>query len=149
MEHLAILNKKLNLLQKIISGEKTIESRWYVNRKAPYGCIKKGDIVYFKNSGEPVSVKAVVNSVLQFDDLNDIKILQILKEYGKRLGVDESYASNIKGKKYCVLVFLENMKEIKQFDINKKGYGMMSAWITVEKIEKIKKYHSGSCANNL
>ncbi len=139
MEHLAILNKKLNLLQKIISGEKTIESRWYVNRKAPYGCIKKGDIVYFKNSGEPVSVKVSVANVLQFDNLNDAKILQILKEYGKRLGVDESYASNIKGKRYCVLVFLGNVKEIKQFDINKKGYGMMSAWITVDNINKLKK----------
>ena len=139
MEHLAILNKHLKLLQKIISGEKTIESRWYVNRKAPYGCIKKGDIVYFKNSGEPVSVKAVVGSVLQLDGLDDAKILQILKEYGKRLGVDDSYASNIKGKRYCVLVFLENVKETEQFDINKKGYGMMSAWISVENINKIKK----------
>jgi ASC-1-like (ASCH) protein len=139
MDHLAILNKKLNLLQKIISGEKTIESRWYVNKKAPYGCIKKGDIVYFKNSGEPVSVKTVVGGVLQFDNLNNDKILQILKEYGKRLGVDESYASNIGGKKYCVLIFLENVKEIKQFDIDKKGYGMMSAWISVDNIVRIKK----------
>ena len=110
-----------------------------MNRKAPYGCIKKGDIVYFKNSGEPVSVKAVVGSVLQLDGLDDAKILQILKEYGKRLGVDDSYASNIKGKRYCVLVFLENVKETEQFDINKKGYGMMSAWISVENINKIKK----------
>ena len=139
MEHLAILNKKLNLLQKIISGKKTIESRWYVNRKAPYGCIKKGDVVYFKNSGEPVAVKASVSSVLQFDDLTDAKILQILKEYGNKLGVDESYASNLKGKKYCILVFLENVKQIEQFEINKKGYGMMSAWISVENINGLKK----------
>lgn len=138
MEHLAILNKKLNLLQKIISGEKTIESRWYLHKKAPYGCIKKGDIVYFKDSGEPVSAKAIVSSVLQFDDLNDAKILRILKEYGKQLGVDESYASNIKGKKYCVLMFLENVKEIEPFDIDKKGYGLMSAWISVDNIWKIK-----------
>lgn len=139
MEHLAILNKRLNLLQKIISGEKTIESRWYVNRKAPYGCIKNGDIVYFKNSGEPVTVKAAVGGVLQFDSLDDTKVMQILKEYGERLGVDESYASNIKGKKYCVLVFLENVKEIKQFNIDKKGYGMMNAWISVDNMDKIKK----------
>ncbi len=139
MEHLAILNKKLNLLQKIISGEKTIESRWYVNRKAPYGCIKKGDVVYFKNSGEPVTVKASVSDVLQFDNLNDAKILQILKEYGKWIGIDESHASSFKGKRDCILVFLENVKPVEPFDINKKGYGMMSAWISVDNIEKIKK----------
>jgi len=139
MEHLAILNKRLNLLQKIISGEKTIESRWYLHKKAPCGCIKKGDIVYFKDSGEPVSVKASASSVLQFDDLNDAKILQILREYGKQLGVNECYASNIRGKRHCVLVFLENVKQVKPFNIDKKGYGMMSAWISVENIGQIKR----------
>ena len=138
MEHLAILNKRLKLLQKIISGEKTIESRWYVNKKAPYGCIKKGDIVYFKDSGGPVSVKASVSSVLQFDNLDEAKILQILKKHGKQLGVDESYALNLKGKRYCILVFLESVKQIQPFHINKKGYGMMSAWISVANIEQLK-----------
>jgi len=36
MDHVAILSKKYELLDKIISGEKTIESRWYVNRIAPW-----------------------------------------------------------------------------------------------------------------
>ncbi|MBU2638821.1 MAG: hypothetical protein KJ955_07645 [Nanoarchaeota archaeon] len=138
MEHLAILNKRRNLLQKIILGEKTIESRWYVNRKAPYGCIKKGDVVYFKDSGEPVSVKAFVSRVLQFDNLDDDKTLQILKEYGKQIGVGTSYAPALKGKRYCILVFLENVKEIQPFYINKKGYGIMSAWISVDNIGKLK-----------
>ncbi|MFH1065716.1 MAG: hypothetical protein V1734_04400, partial [Nanoarchaeota archaeon] len=100
MDHLAILNKRLNLLQKIIYGEKTIESRWYVNKKAPYGVIKKGDVVYFKDSGEPVSVKVFVSSVLQFDNLDDDKILQILREYGKQIGIGTSYAPALKGKRY-------------------------------------------------
>ena len=58
MDHLAILAKKRNLLPKIISGEKTIESRWYKFKKTPYNNISIGDTVYFKDSGEPANVKA-------------------------------------------------------------------------------------------
>lgn len=32
----------------------------------------------------------------------------------------------------------KNSKEIESFEINKAGFGMMSAWLTVENIDKIK-----------
>lgn len=66
MDHVAIMRKSWGLLPKILSGEKTIESRWYMARYAPWNRIEKGDIVYFKNSGEPVTVKAEVSKVMQF-----------------------------------------------------------------------------------
>ena len=66
MEHLAILDQKRKLLGKIISGEKTIESRWYKAKVTPWDRIKAGETVYFKESGEPVRVKATVSEALQF-----------------------------------------------------------------------------------
>jgi ASC-1-like (ASCH) protein len=48
MDHLAILSKEKNFLGRILSGEKTIESRWYRNRKPPFKTIAPGDTVYFK-----------------------------------------------------------------------------------------------------
>jgi hypothetical protein len=83
MDHLAILDKKRKLLPKIISGEKTIESRWYKTRRTPYNKIEVGDIVYFKDSGEPVRVRATVGKVLFFSDLTESKIRDILKDYAK------------------------------------------------------------------
>ena len=77
MEHIAILNKKLRLLEKIISGNKTIESRWYKSKKRPYKNIKKEEIVYFKNSGESVTIKTIVEKVLFFNNLNKSKIKNI------------------------------------------------------------------------
>ena len=69
MHHIAIMKKEWKLTQKILSGEKKIESRWYSNRSAPWGKIKAGETVYFKDSGEPVSIKAEVVKVLEFSDL--------------------------------------------------------------------------------
>ena len=56
MEHLAILSKHSRLLAKILSREKTIESRWYKFKKTPYKNIAIGDTIYFKESGEPVTL---------------------------------------------------------------------------------------------
>lgn len=141
MDHVAILSKKYNFLDKIISGKKTIESRWYVNRIAPWNKIKKRDIVYFKNSGEPIKAKASVKKVLQFD-LKNKKIKDILLEFGKDIGFNpNSYNEWIKiykNKNYCILVFLENPVKIKPFNINKKSYGTSSAWLCVSNINKIR-----------
>ena len=136
MEHLAILKKQW--LGKILSGEKTIESRWYRHRKTPYNNIAKGDIVYLKESGKPVTAKAAVKNVLFFDNLDRNKIKEILQRYGKQIGVTESYADELTGKNYCSLIFLEDVQETEPFDVNKKGYGMMAAWISVESIDELK-----------
>jgi len=142
--HIAIMKKSWGLTEKILSGEKTIESWWYQNRYPPWGKISTGDIVYFKNSGEPVKLKAEVKKVLQFKNLTPEKVTQILKKYGKDGGIDEKdfekYFNLFKNKKYCLLIFLEKVKKIKPFAINKTGFGAMAAWLTVvaDKFEKIK-----------
>ncbi len=139
MEHLAILSKERKLLAKIISGEKTIESRWYKFKRTPYQNISAEEVIYFKESGMPVTARAKVNKVLFFDDLNPEKVTQILEEYGTQIGIPVSYASNLIGKNFCTLIFLEDVEQIEPFDIDKKGYGLMSAWITVENIDALER----------
>ena len=143
MQHLAIMRKSWGLLPKILSGEKRIESRWYKNKYSPWDKIKRGDVVYFKNSGEPVGIRVEVNKVIQFSNLIPRRVKEILEKYGKEdgLGIKDlpRFFQKFKDKRYCILVFLKNPKKIKPFKINKKGFGIMSAWITVDNINKIKK----------
>ena len=138
MDHLAILSKEGKLLGKILSGEKTIESRWYKSKKTPYQNIAAGEVVYFKESGAPVTARARVATVLFFDKLDEDKMRTIFQEYGVGLGVQISYMEKMKDKKFCTLVFLEKVERITPFQVDKKGFGLMAAWITVDKIEKIK-----------
>ena len=139
MDHLAILSKHRKLLSKILSGEKTIESRWYKFKKTPYENISVNDNIYFKESGEPAATTAKVSKVLFFNDLNESKINEILNEYGKQIGVSKSYAFELVGKNFCTLIFIDNVKSIKPFQIDKTGYGVMNAWITVNDINSIRK----------
>lgn len=138
MHHLAILSKESGLLAKILSGEKTIESRWYKFPRTPYQKISVDDTIYFKESGAPVTAQAQVSRVLFYEGLDQDKIIQILTEYGPKIGVPLSYADRLKGKNYCTLIFLEQVESIPSFQIDKTGYGNMTAWITVEDIGLIK-----------
>jgi len=138
MDHIAILDKKRKLLPKIISGEKTIESRWYQTKRTPWHNIKKDDTVYFKDSGERVTARARVKDVLFFDELNKEKVQKILQKFGKAICMETlEYTSYYDKKKYCILIFLEDVSEIKPFDIDKTGFGNACAWMTVKDIKKI------------
>lgn len=119
MNHVAIMSKGWKWKQ--------IESRWLINKSAPLGKVKPGDRVYFKDSGGPVRIRAEVEKVQEFTDLD--KAAQIFGD-----------ASWKKDKKYCVLIWLKNPKKIEPFKINKAGFGSASAWLCVEDINKIRIY---------
>ncbi|MEK6964575.1 MAG: hypothetical protein AABX70_09245 [Nanoarchaeota archaeon] len=141
MDHIAIMKKSWKLLPKILSGDKTIESRWYMNKSAPWDKIKAGETVYFKDSGDPVTVKAQVSEVKQFD-LRHTLLSKILEQYGSKskicLSNPDPDSPYFKGKNYCILIFLKEVEPIKPFDINKKGFGISSAWLCVKDINTIK-----------
>lgn len=143
MDHVAIMKKSWGLTEKILSGKKTIESRWYSSRRAPWDRIKQGDTVYFKNSGEPVKVSARVVKVMQFDDLDSRKVGKILEKYGEMDGIEKSrtgyFYRLFKSKKYCMLIFLEDVRSVEPFDVDKRGFGAMSAWVVVPDISRIRK----------
>lgn len=133
--------KNNGFIEKIESGEKIIESRWYKFKKTPYDIVKIGDRIYFKRSGKVVTLASKVTKVIQFDELNEKKIKGILNTYGKDIGIEKANINNfylsVKDKKYCVLMFLTSIKRITPFKITKKGYGNMSAWISVKNIKEV------------
>lgn len=143
MDHVAILKKSWGLSKKILSGEKTIESRWYKTKYVPWDKIKPGDNVYFKDSGEPVSIRVRVTKVLQFGNLNSKKTRQILRKYAKsNLGIGHimpQIKRYVYGKNYCVLIFFDSVKKIRPFHVIRRGFGLRAAWITIGDIESIKK----------
>jgi ASC-1-like (ASCH) protein len=146
MDHLAILQSSSGLLEKILTGQRKIESRWYHSRIAPWNRIKKGDVIYFKYSCKAVEARANVKEVLQFSNLTSLKVTDLWHKYSKEIGIDtqqevDGCIQSTENKKYCILAFIENVQKIKPFAIDKHGYGNACAWITVDSISKIKKKH--------
>ena len=149
MDHIAILRKARiskgdNLLKDILEGKKTIESRWYVNKISPWDNIHKDDAVYFKESGNPVTARAKVAKVLQFEKLNTDTIKSILENYGSAISPNTSpeqwfsWAADQTKKRFCILVFLKDIEKVHPFNIDKTGYGNSSAWLAVGSIDKVR-----------
>lgn len=142
MDHVAIMKKSWGLTPKILSGEKKIESRWYKNKSSPWGKIKVGERIFFKDSGEQITLKAEVTKVLQFSDLTPKKVKEFLGKYGKKDGIKTKdipkYYKMFKEKRYCLLIFLKNPKKIVPFGIDKRGFGIMASWLRVKNINLIR-----------
>lgn len=136
------MKKSWGLLEKILFGKKTIESRWYMHKVKPWDAIGKGEMIYFKNSGEPVTVRAEVDYVLQFENLNSDKVKEILGKYGEADGIErrdlEKYYELFKDKRYCMLIGLRKVEAVEPFGIDKTGFGVMAAWLVVESVEQVK-----------
>ena len=137
------MKKSWGLIPKTLDGTKTCESRWYKSKIAPWGRVYPGDSLYFKNSGEPVTAKTRVTKVLQYEIENNDHALEVMKKHAKKdLGLDiisEEIKNYILNKNYAIFVFFNSVKKVSPFAIDKSGYGLMSAWITVDDINKIKR----------
>jgi ASC-1-like (ASCH) protein len=142
MHHIAIMKKSWKLTEKILDGRKTIESRWYLHKYAPWNKISTNDTIYFKDSGSPVTLKANVKNVLQFENLTPSKVRELLHTYGKEDGIEEKditeYYERFKNKKYCLLIYLKSVQKVKPFHIDKTGFGAMAAWITTRYINELR-----------
>ena len=114
------MNKRFgDLIAKILSGEKKIESRWSKNKIAPWDRVKTGDKIYFKNSGGPIVIMATVEKVRQFEK----------KDFAKAKELFPAADEWVLGKNYCVLIWLKNSKKVSPFKINKSGFGSAAAWL--------------------
>lgn len=103
-KHLAIFTKGVG--EKILSGEKIMESRFSRVKNPPFGAISSGDLVYIKPSGEDIIGQFRVQKVFFFDNLDQSDLKNLEKHYGKQLAIDKAYWSNKSNSKYGTLIFI-------------------------------------------
>ncbi|MFT5730205.1 MAG: ASC-1-like (ASCH) protein [Desulforhopalus sp.] len=143
MDHLAIMHK--HFMNKVLSGEKTVESRWSKDRRSPYGKIQTGDTIYFKFSSGPVAAKADVSKVDSFSIVDDRKGVEIYVDaHYKALGLEtlsrtKQFLHNNQSKYYVTFITLKKVRKIEDFNINKDGFGIRASWIVIEDINKLKR----------
>lgn len=143
MDHVAIMKKSWGLIPKILDGRKKIESRWGIKRCPPWGKVKAGDRIYFKNSGEPVTAVSEVFKIKEFENLTPQSVRKILEKYGGEDGISVSNLERTikwaRKKRYCTLIYLKNSRKIRPFNIDKAGFGAGIAWLCAGKISHIKR----------
>lgn len=137
MDHVVFLDSKSNELENLIKGNKSMIIRGATGRKLPHGRVNKGDILYFiRNNGEgEVKARGVVSSVFNSDKLSVEESFETIIRHQDKLQLPDKQFTKLAGKRYLVLIGLNDIKELEPFHIDKSKYANMDDWLPVGKIE--------------
>ncbi len=99
-------------IEAILSGQKTIETRFSKHKIAPYGEVRAGDLIYMKIPGGDIVGQFKAKKVFYFEGLTAGDVDKILQEYGKQISVgyaleDEKYLEIKKSSHFGTLIFIE------------------------------------------
>jgi hypothetical protein len=115
--HLAVCAQPY--LSKILSGEKTIESRFGRSRSAPFGKVGEGDVILLKETAGPISALALVASVRCFGPLGPNEAEHIMDDYQTELQLEQAFKSLKKRSLYATLITLSDVCSIKPTPVKK------------------------------
>ncbi|MGC6767850.1 hypothetical protein ACYSNR_11600 [Enterococcus sp. LJL128] len=137
MEHLVYTDKKSNVLDKILSGEKTMIVRGAAGRKMPHSRVFKGETLYFvENDGScQIKAKAVVKDVFNSEKMTEDESTAILESKQEQLQLSAAQKKRWYGKKVLCLVTIENPEAIEPMTYDRQKN--MDDWLIVEDIKDI------------
>lgn len=118
-------------LTLILTGKKTIESRFSVNRISPFGKVSKGDLVLLKKAGGAVVGLFIAGDVIFYSRLNTKKLAEIENNFAKQIcsEVNPNFWENRKESKFATLIYISQFIEVEPFRINKSD---RTAWSIVQ-----------------
>jgi hypothetical protein len=137
MDHVVYVNAKTKELEKLLEGKKTMIIRGAAGRKLPHGRVSKGDTLYFiRNNAEGVvRARAIVCDVISSEKLSDDESRNLVNDNQDKLQLEPSELQRWAGKRFLVLVNVEDVREVTPFQIDKSKFGNMDDWLPVGNIE--------------
>jgi hypothetical protein len=139
VDHVVYVDAKSNELEKLIAGTKSMIIRGAMGRKLPYGRVDVGDILYFiRNNGEGlIRAKAAVASVFNSEKMEKAASVQLVEKNQGKLQLDNKQFVKWAGKRYLVLIEIDNFAEVESFQIDRSNYGNMDDWLLVDQIGNV------------
>jgi hypothetical protein len=135
MVHLVYCDDKEKVLEKILSGQKTMVVRGAAGRKIPHSRVFEGETLYFMKKGSAkISAAANVESVLNYVKLCDEDIILTLEANQERLQLSDKQKERWHKKCLCLVAF-KDVREIPPLDFDHQSN--MDDWLIVEKIEDV------------
>ena len=140
MDHVVYVDSKEKELDKILTGEKTMIIRGAAGRKLPHGRVHQGDVLWFiENSGNGlVRCRADVKHAISSEKLNEHESLELIMNHQPMLCLSPGQIKRWGGKRYLVLIEIENTQEVTPFEIDRSNFGNMDDWLPAEDVRSIK-----------
>jgi hypothetical protein len=129
--HLAVFIEPF--LQFLLDGRKTVESRFSVHRRAPYGCVQSGDLVLIKESGGPVVAVAEISEVWYYQ--LDKRTWEVIRSrFAKQLCVDDPEFWESKASSYfATLMQIGRVEKLDPLVCSKRD---RRGWVVLDSLER-------------
>lgn len=123
------------VLDKILSGTKTMVVRGAAGRKIPHSRVFEGETLYFMEKGTAIiNATSKVKSVQNYVKLSEDEITSILEENQTKLNLTDK--QKIRWHKKCLcLVEFKDVEEIEPLQFDHQGN--MDDWLIIDKIEDV------------
>ena len=123
------------VLDKIISGQKTMIIRGAAGRKIPHSRVFENEELYFMEKGSAkITAKAKVRHVDNYVKLSDDEITKILEDNQKSLNLTDKQKTRWHKKCLCLVEFCD-VESIAP--LNFEHQGNMDDWLILDKIEDV------------
>ena len=128
--HLAVFREPF--LSLLVEGKKTIESRFSVNRVAPYGCIARDDVILLKRNGGPV-VGAAIAGDPGFYEMDAVAWHDIRARFAAAIcAPGEGFWAQRAGARYATLIPVRALTTFAPFAIGKRD---RRGWVVVDPLQ--------------
>lgn len=123
------------VLDKIISGQKTMIIRGAAGRRIPHSRVFENEELYFMEKGSAkITAKAKVRHVDNYVKLSDDEITKILEDNQKSLYLTDKQKTRWHKKCLCLVEFCD-VESIAPLDFEHQGN--MDDWLILDKIEDV------------
>jgi hypothetical protein len=139
MDHVVYVDAKAKELTEILNRNKTMIIRGATGRKMPYGRVNKDDMLYLiENDGSVlVRASAKVVSVFNSEKMTQQESISLVEQHQGKLQLTASQNKRWAGKRYLVLIEIDEVEALDPFRIDKREFGNMDDWLPVGDIGKV------------
>lgn len=135
MVHLVYCDDKEKVLERILTGTKTMVVRGAAGRKIPHSRVFEGETLYFMKKGtSKISAMATVTHVQNYVKLTEEEITTTLQDNQEKLHLTDKELTRWHKKCLCLVEFT-NVQEIIPLEFDHQSN--MDDWLIIEKIEDV------------
>lgn len=125
--HLAVGESKM--VDLILEGKKTVETRFAETRQPPFGYVEPGDIIVFKKSGGPVVGLARATRAEFYSGLDQDQVLNLRSRFNDLIQADDEFWARKGSARYATFIHLSEVVKIEPVRIGKRD---RRAWVVCE-----------------
>ncbi len=125
--HVAWIRKPL--ADALLRGRKRVESRFSRTRRPPFGCVRVGDRVWFREVGGGWIGVARVARVRQYERLTPSAIHALCRRYQHEIAADAKYWRSRRDCRFATFLWLTDLRPVRGAPAATRQYG--GAWRTL------------------